>query len=285
MSMPMSMTRALKPFGICMLFLLSSFPFVSGAHGGASQPLSVFVLAGQSNMNGAGKADELPDDLMTQENALFTKFWGTEFKPLTPKGSFGPEVMFGREMSKALNGKVGLIKLANGGTSLKQHWNPMEFDKKKGVGVLRERLIGYVKNVKKKNPKIKIAGMLWMQGEADSRYGKIKMEDYRDKLEALIDLCRKEFGDEAMPFVCGRINPPKGWNNREQVRKAQEGIRRKHYAFVNCDDLSMHKDNLHYDSKGQLELGKRFAAAMLKLLNKDEKGSGKPNTNEAMAEK
>lgn len=83
--------------------------------------------------------------------------------------------------------------------------------------------------------------------------------------------CRKEFGGKDMPFVCGRINPPKGWNNREAVRKAQEGIRREHYAWINCDDLSMHKDNLHYDTKGQMEMGKRFAEAMVKLMEEAKK--------------
>jgi hypothetical protein len=176
----------------------------------SEEKMPVFVLAGQSNMVGGGTGDELPEDLRKpQEQALYTRFWGVELKPLTPKKSFGPEVTFGREMAKALKGKVGMAKLTNGGTSLKVHWNPTEFDRKKGVGVRRRLLIGYVKNVKEKNPNTKIAGMLWMQGEADSRYGEIKMEDYRDKLEVFIDLCRKEFGNENMPFVCGRINPPR----------------------------------------------------------------------------
>lgn len=247
------------------------------SHGAESKDaFPVFILAGQSNMVGSGKADALPEDLnKPQEQVQFVKFWGVQWRPLLPKKSFGPEVTFGSEMAKALKGKVGIVKLANGGTSLKQHWNPTEFDKKKGVGVLRDRLVGYVKRIKKTHPKIRIAGMLWMQGEADSRYGKIKMEDYRDKLELFIDLCRKEFGSETMPFVCGRINPPKGWNNREQVREAQESIRRKHYAWVDCDTLSLHKDNLHFDTKGQLELGKRFAEAMLKLLKSGGNGASK----------
>ncbi len=238
----------------------------------ADNPMPVFILAGQSNMVGAGKVDELPDNLKKpQEQVLFVKFWSLNWSHLTPKGKFGPEVTFGSEIARALKGKIGLIKLANGGTSLKQHWNPTEFDKKKNVGRLRKRLVSYVKRVKKIHPDIKIMGMIWMQGEADARYGKITMEDYRNKLELFIDVCRKEFGDETMPFVCGRINPPRRWNNREQVRRAQEGVRRKHYAFINCDDLSLHKDNLHYDTKGQIELGKRFAEAMLKLMDKSKK--------------
>lgn len=215
---------------------------------------------------------KLPADMQSQPNVMFVEFWASSLtKPLKPKNHIGPEVAFGYEMARALRCKVGIIKLANGGTSIARHWNPdpKQYDKKKGVGVLYQRLTGYVKRVKKANPNIEIAGMLWMQGEADSRYGKIRMEDYRDKLEALIAGCRKEFGGERMPFVCGRIAPPAKWPNRAKVRKAQEAARSKHYAWIDCDDLELGKDQLHFTLKGQLGMGRKFAAAMLKLMGKE----------------
>lgn len=241
---------------------------------GKDEPLPVFVLAGQSNMDGAGHAAELPDELKGPlAHVLFTRFWGTELKPLEPAKvdkNFGPEVTFGAAMAKHLKRPVGLLKLSSGGTSLEEHWNPASEDKRG----LYKRLTGYITGIQAKQKNIKIAGMLWMQGEADAKYHSKTVEQYREKLEALIDGCRKEFGAPDMAFVCGRINPP-GAAYIKQVREAQETVKRKHYAWIDCDDLEKHEDKLHYNAKGQLELGRRFAQAMLKLMAEKDKEAAK----------
>jgi hypothetical protein len=237
------------------------------------EALPVFVLAGQSNMDGAGAVEELPAELKgPQANAFFVRFWGTEFKPLDPAKlgkSFGPEVSFGAEMAKALKRPVGMIKLSQGGTSLEEHWNPASQDKRGLYG----RLTGYVKDIQAKQKNVRVAGMIWMQGEADAKYHSKTAGQYRDKLEALIDGCRKEFGNEDLFFVCGRMNASGQYE--KQVREAQTTVKRKNYAWIDCDDLEKHTDKLHYNSKGQLELGRRFAAAMLKLMEEKEKGAQK----------
>lgn len=241
----------------------------SGAPAATSKgPMPVFILAGQSNMNGAGRVVELPEDLKAaQTNVLFIQFWSTAFKPLDPVKlgkSFGPEVTFGREIARALGRPVGLVKLADGGTSIEQHWNPTTFDKEKGVGVLYQRLAKYLQDVRQANPEIRLAGMIWMQGEADAKYHSKTVAQYRDKLEALIDGYRKESGNADLPFVCGRMNASGQYE--KQVREAQESVQRAGYAWFDCDDLAKHPDKLHYSTAGQIELGRRFAAEMLKLL-------------------
>ena len=232
-------------------------------------PMPVFVLAGQSNMVGAGQVAELPAEFKGPfRDALFTRFWGTEFKPLDPAKlgkTFGPEVTFGLEMAKALKRPVGMIKLSSGGTSLEQHWNPVTFDKEKHVGELYKRLTDYVTGIQAKQKNVKVLGMIWMQGEADAKYHSKTVEQYRDKLEALIDGCRKEFGNPDLPFVCGRMNASGQYE--KQVREAQETVKRKNYAWIDCDGLEKNSDKLHYSTKGQLELGREFAKAMLKLMN------------------
>ena len=257
-----------------MLALSALIMAAAAAAGGEQQgpkdaPMPVFVLAGQSNMDGGGVVEELPAELKgPQANTLFVRFWDTQFKPLDPAKlgkSFGPEVTFGNEMAKALKRPVGMIKLSSGGTSIEQHWNPVTFDREKHVGELYKRLTGYVSGIQAKQKNVKVAGMIWMQGEADAKYHSKTVEQYRDKLEALIDGCRKEFGAPDMPFVCGRMNASGQYE--KQVREAQTTVKRKNYAWIDCDDLEKHADKLHYNSKGQLELGRRFAAAMLKLMN------------------
>jgi lysophospholipase L1-like esterase len=174
-------------------------------------------------------------------------------------------------MARALGRPVGLIKLAVGGTSLEQHWNPTAIVKEKGIGTMLQRLVQYLQSVRKANPDIRIAGMIWMQGEADARYHAKTMEQYRDKLEALVDAYRRESGQDAMPFVCGRVNPP-NWPYQKNVREAQESAQRANYAWIDCDDLGMHDDKLHFNTAGQIELGKRFAEAMVKLINSKNAG-------------
>ena len=251
----------------CIVAGLLLVPWSShAAEDAADYVLPVFVLAGQSNMVGGGKVAQLPEELKApQKEALFVQFWGSKWAPLTPKKSFGPEVSFAREMTRELKRSIGIIKLASGGTSLAVHWNPVKTEpKKKGTGGMYRRLIGYVRRLKKTHKNIQIVGMVWMQGEADSRYHAKTMEGYRDNLEILIDNCRREFGNKDMAFVCGRVNPP-NWPYQKQVREAQETVRRENYSWIDCDGLAKHKDKLHYNTQGQVQLGKKFAEAMLKL--------------------
>jgi hypothetical protein len=259
-------------------FLLTGTAGLAEPPAGAKREiLPVFVLAGQSNMVGVGaktNAAQLPVAMQEQTNVVFVEFWDTNLtKPLKPKNNIGPEVAFGYEMARALNTRIGIIKIAYGGSSLAGPWNPnpAKFDKEKSVGIFYRRMIDYVRDVKKANPNMEIAGMLWMQGEADSRYGKIQMEDYRNLLEMLVAGCRQEFGCEKMPFVCARIAPPANWPNREQVRNAQVSARIDQYAWMDCDGLELGGDSLHFTLNGQLEMGRGFARAMLSLMRVTEK--------------
>lgn len=262
-----------------LFIILSNFFYVSIAPNKSltaadEEPLQLFILAGQSNMVGvsAKELTSLPTEMQAaQDKALFTEFWGTEFKPLLPKNYIGPEVSFGFELSKALNKKIAMAKLSEGGSSLEVHWNPSEYNKEKGVGTLYKRLIDYVKSIKSKNKNVKIVGMLWMQGEADSRYHAKTIEQYKTKLEALIDNCRKEFESPDMFFICGRINTPADWPYRKNVREAQEAVKKTGYAWVDCDDLELGADKLHFTLKGQVELGKKYAEKMLTLMGKTSK--------------
>jgi hypothetical protein len=125
---------------------------------GAAQkkgPLKVFLLAGQSNMEGHAELrtiDFLGEDPDKDRAALLKKFkpdgktlvtrddvWvvsnGAYFDKLQPGlgarrdsetlgNKIGPEYAFGYFMGEALDEQVLLIKVAEGGTSLYQNWRP-----------------------------------------------------------------------------------------------------------------------------------------------------------------
>ncbi len=121
----------------------------------AKGPLKIFLLAGQSNMEGHATLptiDFLGEDQDPARAALLKKFkpdgktlvtrddvWvvsnGAPFDKLQPGlgarkdaatlgGKIGPEYGFGYFMGEALDEQVLLIKVAEGGTSLHQNWRP-----------------------------------------------------------------------------------------------------------------------------------------------------------------
>ena len=224
-------------------------------------PLKVFVLAGQSNMEGKGASADLPPELaQPQKNVLV--YQDGAWLPLQPVKHFGPEVAFGQAMAAHLGQPVGIIKVAVGGTNLAVQWSP---DAGKS---LYTKLAKEVKAAREGRP-IVIAGMLWMQGEADSK-DEAMAGAYKSNFIHLIESARQDFGNAELPFVFGRVNPPGAkYAYADVVRKAQEAIQLPACRMVNCDDLHKHNDHLHYDDKGQLELGKRFSTAMIELLKTD----------------
>jgi len=226
----------------------------------AGEKLLVFVLAGQSNMQGSGEGAKLPAQLKAPQKDVLV-FDGKGWQPLKPGGRFGPEVTFGRDMAKALGRPVGIIKFAVGGTNLAYNWHP------KVAKNLYAKTLALVNAAKKSRP-IEIAGMLWMQGERDSLFGGMA-EKYAANLKELVTSARKDYEAPQMPFVLGRVNPPARYKFAGKVRKAQQEIAEPKTAWIDCDDLPKHRDNLHYNTQGQITLGERFAAAILKLMGKE----------------
>jgi hypothetical protein len=230
------------------------------------KPSKVFILSGQSNMVGHGGVEELPKELAAERKRVLV--WsGRGWIAYKPRKLVGPEASFTAEMVKAWPKEtVGFIKYAVGATSVIQ-WDP-DLEARGKSQPLYARLMGKVKAAREKTPGgIEIVGLLWMQGERDARYKKLA-DDYTKNLKKFVDRVRKDTGVANLPFVLGRIRTPDSYKFRGVVRKAQEEVARNitRSAWADADGLEMKKDGLHYSTKGQIGLGKRFAAAYLKLV-------------------
>ena len=136
----LALVAALTPFGLAEV---------------GKGPLKIFLLAGQSNMEGHATLptiDFLGEDTDPARAALLKKFkpdgktlitrddvWvvsnGAPFDKLQPGlgarpdaaklgGKIGPEYAFGYFMAEALPEQILLIKTSEGGTSLHQNWRP-----------------------------------------------------------------------------------------------------------------------------------------------------------------
>lgn len=247
---------------------LLAFVFL-GCHSAASaadEPLTVFVFAGQSNMVGKrARAEELPKTYSgEQKNVLL--FDGKRWLPYRPglgqPAGFGPEVSAAYELAAKLGTPVGIIKHSVGGTNLAVQWNPAA--KKSLYSTLKDKVAA----AGKARP-IKVVGAFWMQGGADAK-SKEMAGAYADNLDKLIAAMRRDFDNPTLPFVAGRsgsssTTPPPRYPSLPEVRAAQEQVR-KHYAWVDCDNLTRGPDKIHYDTPGLVDLGRRMAAAMQLLL-------------------
>jgi len=200
---------------------------------GGETPLKVFVLAGQSNMEGMAASADLPAD-MAQPQKDVLLYQAGAWVPLAPGKNFGPEIAFGRTMTAAQPGQqIGIIKVAVGGTNLAVKWSPDD------IKSLYGKLVKQVKEAQKGRT-IVIAGMLWMQGEADSK-NEAMAGAYKANFLHLIESARRDFGNASLPFVFGRVNPPpcclclcgpgaQGTGEHRTTRLSHAGLRRPFQA-------------------------------------------------------
>lgn len=232
----------------CKLILFAA----TSAAGENERPLKVFVLAGTSNMLGAvAKIDKLPEDFRQPLKDVLVYQKG-EWTPLEAgKNLVGNEATFGRAISTHLGEPIGIvwISVASAG------------DKSPAAGINN-----IVKQAKGKGRPIVIAGMLL---DVSFRDG-IKEETakaYGENLMRWIESTRKEIGNVNLPIVMNRAIPPvPGTPFLELVRKAQDSAKLSHFRVFNCDDVSRGGDKVHFNTEGRLEMGKRFAAAMMELM-------------------
>lgn len=112
---------------------------------------------------------------------------------------------------------------------------------------------------------VEIGAVFWMQGERDARFAEVG-PGYGERIAGLVAALRTDMSDVELPFILGIVNPPADrYPVLEAVRAAQQDLVETDAAvwLVDTDDISKWDDNLHYDSAGQLELGRRFAQTFL----------------------
>lgn len=267
--------------------------------------VQVVLLAGQSNMAGAGNYDELDESVKKRienvSNRVSLVFNGKKISPLnwyknkpTEKYNFnkrfGPELLFGLELAEKYPHKEFLfIKRSQGGTALYGAWSPnwtsekakaVEKAKKQNLQLFKMHLLDIKNSLSELNSKgksYKILGFLWMQGENDA--GKeISATTYKENLKQLIKSYRNEFNENSLPFVIGQINSNYGkFKNKgsKMVRTFMEEVANEdmHVSIVKTSmdktwlDYPKHSDNVHYNSEGQKRLGIAFANKLIELIN------------------
>lgn len=214
----------------------------------------VFLLAGQSNMEGRADGGKLTiEDKARLEKAgqNVTLFYNrqpvTPLQLSTPKKyiqkkfgleyNFGPEVFFGINLAeKYPDEEFIFIKRSQGGTSLYGCWNPNWTEEK--ATQMRELkkpklyfdFIAYAKEVLTNydSSEYEIAGMLWVQGESDSGTkngkGTEPSETYGENLRNLIAGVRKEFNKPDLPFMLFQVGGGKVVTGMKETAAGDEHV-------------------------------------------------------------
>lgn len=243
-----------------------------------SKPCKLFLLGGQSNMDGCGRGEDLPKPYQSPPANVVT--WDNRkqcWVPLTKDSmaiarhqQFGPEMAFAHRLAKAYPGQtIAITKTSAGGTKLHTQWVPGK--------VMYRRFIQNFRNATKQlegaGVDYEIGGMLWMQGESDSET--IEMANaYEENLKRLVADVRKQTNHDTLPIVMGRISSsllektPWNFDHARIVQAAQEAIAAEdgHVYIINTDELSTLKDNTHFDTEAQLTLGGQMGDIMLRAL-------------------
>ena len=219
------------------LFILLFLSFAGISLGQNTQKTNVFLLAGQSNMDGRGDASKLSEaemKLLTnasqkihfvykgtvgEGNAIryngaldFTNPWNFVKQKFRIEKCFGPELFFGVELVKNYPKQDYLfIKRSQGGTSLYGAWNPnwsfekASFFNEQDKPKLYQDFIDLVDaELAELHPdSYEIVGMLWVQGETDSNTsnGSVAADTYHFNLENLINSVRGHYDIPDLPFL------------------------------------------------------------------------------------
>lgn len=236
-----------------------------------NQKLWLFILAGQSNMAGRGFVE--PEDTVSN-NRIWSM--GDDYEwyyAKEPLHFYEPNLTgldcgmsFARELLKSISDTIviGLIPCAVGGSSISQWLNDSQY---RGVRLLTN--LSNRVNFAKSTGKVK--GILWHQGESDSRTGLISVYPYR--LDTLFTKFRSQMGDESLPVFIGELGAFKEPIERQMkwdsINLAIRNYCRKDpYSYlIHTDDLKDKGDKVHFDSKSQRILGERYARSFMTHQN------------------
>lgn len=254
--------------GICCIL---SFLWIASlsAYEGPKEKLHVYLLIGQSNM--AGRASITKEESGPIAKTYLLDGDGKWEKAETPLNRYStirksikmqklnPGFRFAQKMIEEDDSvSLGLVVNAKGGTSIKQWAKGTPF---------------YDDAIKRTQQALKtgeLKGILWHQGESDSGDGQ-----YLEKLKTLIENLREDLGKPELPFVAGQLfyDPNKKANTKlvnDQLANLPGEL--PFTACVSSEGLTTY-DNTHFDTKGMLLLGERYATEMLKIQASGKSGS------------
>ena len=247
----------------------------------------VWILAGQSNMAGAGwptdedrafagddgiRALYLSNEWRVAHHPLHDYshayygvyiYLGVDPEAVPPLNGVGPGLSFAQNMKRYTGVPQGLLCCAFGGSTMSQ-WSPGL----KEQGSDRSLYAAMARRFEENGSHVR--GLFWYQGCSDAQ--EAVHEAFTENMCAFVRACRRDFGED-LPVVQAQIgralySPDEQtaawWNSiREQQRRMHDHIPRLYTVASIIRELD---DWVHMDSDGQRAIGRDAAEAMYHLV-------------------
>jgi Carbohydrate esterase, sialic acid-specific acetylesterase len=228
------------------------------------QNVWVFILAGQSNMAGRGTVE--PQDTVANKRILSINKKGQLIIAKEPLHFYEPNLTgldcgyaFAKKMIENIPDSISILLLptAVGGSSISQWLGDSLFrNVKLFSNFLAKAAIGKQYGI--------IKGILWHQGESDANEKNIP--HYSERLSVLFTKFRKAIGNDNLPILLGELGSfSKNKEGFELINKAIHNYSAQdaNTTVITTTDLKHKGDSLHFNSKAQRTIGRRFAEAYL----------------------
>ena len=286
----------------------------------AAQTIDVYIMAGQSNMDGRGDVSDLSEEqLASLQNDTIISYVnpGSEreraeptsnpadldagpdgFTALVPGGfsvastsnreltpTFGPELSFGASIAEATgsNNQIALIKVSRGGTNLRNNWRAdttVDDGPDEPVGFLYRALL---EEVTTRLADLEADGFTPIVRGFVWHQGESdsnQVSGYADRFVAFVEGVRAEFGDD-IPFVLGELSRTRDASPPFNNNLPTVVASAPGLSFVSSEGLTTPADDTtHFDADGQIELGQRYAAAFPAVESDPEENE--PGENEPL---
>lgn len=272
-------------------------------HHADASTVDVYLLAGQSNMQGVGKVAELPEAWRATIAGVW--FWeGDAFETLDPcsttisvrSGDFGPELGFARAMRMlSPEQDIYLVKFYRSGQPLHHGWGgnrwlggepspgrnnfyPGETGGDEDAGNHYRAMLAMARDafahLREQGYKPVLRGIVWMQGEADAKH-ETSANEYAESLARLKRRIEEDLESEPVPFVFGQVlaHEPalERFTDRPLLRDRMaqadmhSGDERavEGVWMVPTEGMPLNNDTVHYNTEGMKLLGTAFGLAMV----------------------
>ncbi|MCK0132604.1 sialate O-acetylesterase [Flavobacteriaceae bacterium F08102] len=226
--------------------------YISESH---KENLSIFILAGQSNMEGAGKIEDFDTDLNREGIYVFDDDfrWVIGREPVRNK--VGPSISFAATLIENNAAyPIGIINVARGGTNIQQWLNNGD-DTSLYKGMIKRALAGSSQG--------EIKGVLFFQGENDAEGDSTDyVDNWHLKFEEFVSEVRQDLKKDSLPIIFAQIG--KGNSaNWIKVKESQERVNIPYVHMIKTDDIDYQEGSIHFTTDGYVEIGKRFARAYI----------------------
>ena len=221
----------------------------------------IFLMAGQSNMAGRGFVE--PGDTISNTRILTlnkNNEWVYAKEPLHYYEPGRTGLDCGLSFAKKLAGKykkeitIGLVPCAIGGSSIEQWLGDSTY---RGVTLYSN----FLQKAKSAAQSGTIKGLLWHQGESNT--GTKSHIAYKEKLERFFTKVRTDLQQPTMPIYLGPLGSyltKASFPYTDSVNQDIKELSQTENIFlIKTSDFSHLKDTIHFDSKSQRLMGKRFA--------------------------